>query len=110
MLDYLELEARGSKQSQDVTEGLAKAYAQLERGDKEAINGVLSEWLLSDSLTRRYDSRSLVRQFKITSAMPALIELSERLRRDSSIRARKELELILDVITEVAAAPLEPIN
>ncbi len=99
---HLEEEAQGSKQSAIVHEGLSRAYAQLAMVDKETVNMVLSEYLLTDDLSKRYDARALVRRFKIVDAMPALLALSAKLRSDPSATARKELELISEIIGELA--------
>ena len=94
-------EAVRSKQSNDVTAGLANAYRQFGAIERGVVDEVLFEWLLSTDSSYRFDAQALVRQFKIYEALPALQSLSERLKLDNSAPSRHEYIAVLEAIAEL---------
>ena len=97
----LEEEAARSKQSEDVIAGLARAYVELGAIERNVVDDILAEWLLSEDITYRFDARALVRRLKVHGALPALRSLSQRLSLDSSARSRHEHTAVLETIAEL---------
>jgi hypothetical protein len=100
----MDQEARASKQSQEATVALERAYRDLNDSDRRVIDPILSEWLLSTDSAKRYDARYLVRSFKIKSALPDLKKLESRLKADPTTPAQYELKRIREIIEEISDA------
>lgn len=63
----------------DALERTASMYSRLDAVDREYANRVFDEWLLADDEAKRYVAVALIRQFNVTSAVPALQALADKL-------------------------------
>ncbi|MEO7121575.1 MAG: hypothetical protein ABI400_00310, partial [Lacisediminihabitans sp.] len=77
MRDQVSARAVASKQSQEAVLVMAAQYGALSDADREVVNELLAEQLLSAEETIRFDAIALVSRFEITSALPALHHLSD---------------------------------
>ena len=68
----LDAEAMAAKQSQEATVRLTSFYGRLDAGDREVVDEVLAEWVVSGDDRRRFDALALICEFEIRSAVPAL--------------------------------------
>jgi hypothetical protein len=64
---------------------------------------LLSDWVLNDDPSLRFDAVVLIDQLKVASARPALRTLVERLRPNGDPRVAGEMELVLRVLEESPA-------
>jgi hypothetical protein len=69
--------AMANKQSQDALSGMAQLYRSLSADDRPVVDQLLSDELNSDDATVRFDALSLIADFTIRTALPALRELSD---------------------------------
>lgn len=74
-----EAAARTFKDSYLVLEELAAFYESLEPHDRNIADQVICEWIESDGEGLRFDAMSLVRKFRIRSAVMSLLQLEARL-------------------------------
>jgi hypothetical protein len=63
---------------------LSGVYGRLDEAERDAVNDVLIEWLLSEDDTLRHDALFLVNEHQIGQAAPALRALQDRLETDPS--------------------------
>ena len=75
----LDAAAAGTKDSQSVVIKLSREYAVLSTDERESVDQVISEWVLSDDPKLRFDAMALIGDQHIQSATPALRRLAERL-------------------------------
>lgn len=71
--------AIANKQSQDALGQFADRYRSLTPNDRSIVDRLLAEQVLSDDENVRFDALSLIEDFKIRSATPALRRLADRL-------------------------------
>jgi hypothetical protein len=81
---------------------LYDVYRQLDAPDQTLANQVISEWTLSQNELVRFDAIALIREFKITMALPALEQLAIRLARERTVGGPFELEKVRQVIAHLA--------
>jgi hypothetical protein len=81
---------------------LFDVYRQLDESNRVLANQVISEWTLSRDELHRYDAVSLIREFNIAVALPALEQLAARLMHEQTVGAPFELEKVNDVIAHLA--------
>jgi hypothetical protein len=72
-------EARQLKDSYYALAKLESLYRTLDREERALADQVISEWVLSGDEGRRFDALSLIEDFHIKSARPALAVLTARL-------------------------------
>src|SRR5262245_18867586 len=75
-------------------EWLREFYWSLEADRRMLADQVLTEWLLSDDESVRYDALVLIDDFRIAAALPGLHEAAGRLRRSESPGAPFELKKV----------------
>jgi hypothetical protein len=75
-------------------------YQRLDDRDRAQANRVIADWLLSETEAKRFDAVALVRGFRITEAVPALRELSQRLALQSTPGAPFEREKVDTLLAE----------
>ena len=99
----ISLRADEAKDSQSAVPALYAAYRALGEEERPAVNDVLAEAIASDDERDRFDALALVREFRISSARPALERLAQRLERDDSPGAPYELEKVNGILGELDA-------
>lgn len=70
--------AERNKDSQSAVFALAKLYRSLSDEERISADEEVSRWLLSGDPKRQFDALSLIQDFVIVSALPALRELADR--------------------------------
>lgn len=85
------------KQSSLALEKLHIFYRELPSNQRPMANKVISEWVLSDDEGVRFDALSLVDDFSILVAAPALQELSTRLLSSTEPGAPYERQKIIRI-------------
>jgi hypothetical protein len=75
----LDATAAAAKDSHEVLFELSRRYRDLPAEDKQAVDGLLAEWVLADDPKLRFDAIALIRAHHIQSAVPSLRELARRL-------------------------------
>jgi hypothetical protein len=75
----LDATAAATKDSHEVLFELSRRYRDLPAEDKQAVDGLLAEWVLADDPKLRFDAIALVGDHHIQSAVPSLRELARRL-------------------------------
>lgn len=76
-------------------------YETFDDGERAMANQVLSEWLVSAREDKRFAAMSLVSDFRITCALPALEELVTRLEESKDPGARYERDKANRIIGEL---------
>ena len=72
-------EALRFKESSLVGERLRSMYEKFDMTERRAADEVIGEWALSNDEALRFDALSLIDEFAVTTAVPALIGLASRL-------------------------------
>ena len=96
---HLEKVGEGMRNSQSVTFGLLDAYDGLTESQRDGVNSILAEWLISDDNRLRYDASFLISQRCIKSMAGAVEEAIAVAESRSEMEARyevKDLRRILD--------------
>lgn len=87
-------EARALKDSYIALDWLHTLYRNLDSEERAMADQVLTEWVLSNDEGLRFDAMALIDEFKITTAAPALQDLSRRLVSIDSPGAPYELQKV----------------
>jgi hypothetical protein len=82
-------------------ERLSELYRGLSQSERGFADQVLAEWLKSDQEARRFDAVALIREFRVTSAAPALRDLAQRLTRSDDPGAPFEREKVEGLLQEL---------
>jgi hypothetical protein len=61
-----------SKHSQEATIRLVSFYRDLDDEDRALVDAALADWVIRGDEGRRFDALSLIQEFEIRSALPAL--------------------------------------
>jgi len=101
-------EANALKESYLALERLHDFYGSLNSKDRLLADQILGEWVLSDDENVRFDAMSLVDDFSIVTALPALKELVHRLSASVAPSAPYELNKVSRVIGDLIAARSHP--
>jgi hypothetical protein len=80
---------------------LRTLYRKFDAEERAMADQVLAEWVLSDDENVRHDGRTLIEEFEIRPALPALEELAARLAAIGTPRACNELEMVDRTIREL---------
>lgn len=107
MADYRQTlihEASSFKTSFYVQARLRSFYSQIGGDERKAADRVLADWALSDDAALRFDALDLIREFSIVTAVPALRELAQRLRRSTVPGATDEMALVNRVAADLGTA------
>jgi hypothetical protein len=94
----VDMAARDAKSSQDALLKLSDRYASLGAEEREIVDGLISDWVLSADEGERFDGVALVSEHSIRLALPALQRLATRLATDSSPGAPYERAKVIRVI------------
>lgn len=94
--------ATSSKQSYVVTDQLDRYFRALDEAGREQIEPLLTEWLLSDDASKRWDALRLVDHFTITAMRPTLLDLHEKLARIPGAGAVFEREGVARTLADLA--------
>lgn len=100
--------AIANKESQDALRVLSVRYSALSPEDRLVVDELLAELLASGDETMRFDALALIRQFKITSALPALRRLAGWLEGQTWPGAPYEWAKVNRVIGALAPQAPEP--
>jgi hypothetical protein len=76
-------------------------YEKLNTEERMMANEVLVEWALLDDERVRFDALALIDDFKISSAVPALIALADRLASSSAVGAPFELHKVDRILRDL---------
>ena len=85
-----------------VRKRLHALYQRFDIEERTMANQVLAEWILSDDEDLRFDALSLINDFKIVSAIPALRELATRLESTNTPGAPFERMKVQRIIRNLA--------
>ena len=97
--------AMANKQSQDALSGMAQIYRSLSADDRLVVDELLTDELKSDDATVRFDALSLIADFTIRTALPALRELALWLESQRSPGAPYERAKVNRLIAALAELP-----
>lgn len=107
--DSANREADEFKDSMLALDRLVARYRSLTPSERQLADRVIAEWLHSPDEAKRFDAVALVREFEISSAIPALRDLSSGLQTSSDPGAPFEREKVEALLAELdangAAAP-----
>ncbi len=96
-------EAEQCKNSMLVVTRLLDAYRGFAPAEREEADRVLAEWTLADEESRRYDALAVIRELRVTAAVPALRERDRRLDSESDPGAPFEQKKVRAVLDELEA-------
>ena|SRR5262245_60431921 len=96
-------EAISLKDSMLVLDRLQALYWKLDQDERAMADQVLADWALSDDETVRFDALALINSIGITSALPGLRRLSERLVASRTPSAPYELKKVNRLIERLGA-------
>jgi hypothetical protein len=91
-------EAKSLKNSQLALERLRQLYQRFDAKKRAMADHVLAEWVLSDDESKRFDALSLINEFKITKATPALRSLADRLSENRAVSVPYELWKVYGIL------------
>ena len=94
-------EARSLKDSYLTLDRLHTLYERFNSEERAMANEVLHEWALSDDERVRFDALALIDDFKISSAVPALKALADRLVSSSAVCAPFELHKVDRILKDL---------
>lgn len=92
------------KESNLAWDWLRDLYRRFDAQERELANQVLEEWVLSDDENLRCDALILIGDFKVTSAVPALRELAERLGKSRAPSSPHELKKVGTILSDLEKA------
>lgn len=75
----IDAETKAQKASHAAVFELSRYYLALSTAERQIIDALLAEWVLSDEESKRFDALALIDEHRIRSALPALEELREKL-------------------------------
>jgi hypothetical protein len=96
-----ERDGRSFKDSQIALERLHHLYEKFNVEERALANEVLQEWVLSDEEGVRFDALALIDDFKISSAVPALKALADRLVSSGAVGAPFELHKVDRILRDL---------
>ena len=94
-------EAESKKDPYVVLDRLRRLYGKFDADERRMADQVMSEWLFDDINDRGDFALSLVRDLKVVTAIPALLELATRLPSNSEPGAPFHLKQVKEVIEEL---------
>ena len=94
--------AEGSRDSMSVPFALVKLYDKLSDREKQQIEPILAEWLVSDDDNNRYDAQFIAGERKVRSLKAAVERSIAKLIRQSGPGVRFEVELLESLVRELS--------
>jgi hypothetical protein len=88
----------------EITMRMSTAYSRLPRDRQVALEPLLREWLLSDDYADRYDAIAIVRENEVTSMIPTLRQLQDRLEQSTDVGAPYEWAKVNRALGRLTAA------
>jgi hypothetical protein len=101
--DAVDVEQVAAKDSQGALPRLFERYRSLSDPERKIVDELISHDVTSSDETRRFDAVALIGEFRISSAVPALRVLADRLESDPGPGAPFEWAKINRVIGEILA-------
>jgi len=98
----VEKDSKELRDSYYALERLHILYRSFNADERVLADRVLTEWVLSDDETLRFDALALVDDFKVLQSIPALTELAGRLRSSGTPGAPFELQKVDRIIKELS--------
>jgi len=95
-------EAQEFKEPYLAVDRLYALYRRFDADERILADQVLTEWVLSERPSVRFDALALIEDFRIIKAIPALETLAKRLPSSRSPGAPFELEKVNRIIAELA--------
>ena len=86
----IDAETKAEKRSQAALFELSRHYLSLPAMERQTIDAVLTEWVLCDDASKRFDALALIGEHRIRGALPALEELRQKLDKSREPGARFE--------------------
>ncbi len=102
--------AVASKRPNDADWDLRKYYRALNPDERDVVDELLAEWLFSDDQQRNYSARVLISTERITSAIPALRELANRLEHSNEAGAMARWKMVNEILGELTGPMQVPVN
>jgi hypothetical protein len=100
----LDDEAESLKSGHLVLDKLRALYQRFDRDERKMADQVLGEWMLSPDEAVCYDARALINDQGITSAVPALRALANRLSGMTGRAAKYELKAVNRLLKKLASS------
>jgi len=97
----VDAEAKLTKDSTLAITRLHDFYMRLDENDRQMADEIISEWVLSENSTVRFDALALVDDFKIIKSLSYLRILSERLALSSKPEDIYELKKVKRIISNL---------
>lgn len=101
--ESVDREALEMKDSYLALDRLHSLYRRLDEDERALADEILCEWVLSDTEAKRFDAMAVIREFRVSRAVPALEQLSRRLRGRGEPGAPFEQEKIEGLLSELTA-------
>ena len=89
-----DIEAAAQKDPQLVLDELNALYNKFDASERVMADRVLVEWSLSTDEGKRFDALVIIDEFCVSEAVPALLELANRLETSTEPGAPYELQLV----------------
>lgn len=91
------------KEPQEALRALAVMYRGISAEERLEVDQLLAEQLASHDSSERFDALAIIRRFNISSALPALRRLADRLETETEPGApadRRQVDRIIDNMTD----------
>jgi hypothetical protein len=97
-------EAQFLKDSHLALDRLFGLYKKFNAAERAMADQILAEWALSEDAALRFDAWSMINEFKIVTAIPALRLIASRLASSSEPGAPFELEKVARLLQDLIMA------
>lgn len=91
-----------AKESQCAVLELVDRYRKLSPDERSVVDRILGEAVLSDEEWQRFDALALINEFQISSALPALDKLADRLEESDRPGAPFELKKVRRIVARLS--------
>lgn len=106
--DEADAAAQASKNSHGAVLELSQRYKSLDPQQREIVDEILTEWVLSDDETKRFDALALIDEYRVRSALAALRTLAARLEGGTGPGAPYEWAKVNRIIAALADGGEDP--
>jgi hypothetical protein len=93
-----DIEAAAQKDSQQALDQLCTLYKKFDVPERAMASRVLAEWSLSSDPGKRFDALAIIKEFRVSDALPALRELAIRLESSAEPGAPYELQKVNRIV------------